>query len=43
MKKQRKPLFDRLKRGLNEGIAHAKGELTLKTVRVSNNPRRSKG
>jgi putative transcriptional regulator len=32
--KPRKPLFERLKAGLEEGIAHAKGELTLKTVAV---------
>ncbi len=37
-KKQRKPLFDRLKQGLNEGIAHAKGELTLRTVQVPERP-----
>jgi len=30
--KTRKPLFERLKTGLEEGIAHAKGELTLKTI-----------
>tara|TARA_R110002111_G_scaffold262694_1_gene340211 strand:- start:156292 stop:156705 length:414 start_codon:yes stop_codon:yes gene_type:complete len=36
--KQRKPLFDRLKQGLEEGIAHAKGELTLKTVEVPDDP-----
>jgi putative transcriptional regulator len=32
--KARKPLFERLKAGLDEGIAHARGELTLKTVEV---------
>jgi putative transcriptional regulator len=37
-KKQRKPLFERLKQGLNEGIAHAKGELTLRTVKVPEQP-----
>jgi putative transcriptional regulator len=31
---QRKPFFERLKAGLEEGIAHARGELTLKTVEV---------
>ena len=30
--KVRKPLFDRLKAGLEEGILHAKGEITLKTT-----------
>jgi putative transcriptional regulator len=34
----RKPLFDRLKAGLEEGIAHAKGELTLKTIEVPEAP-----
>lgn len=34
----RKPLFERLKRGLSEGIAHAKGELTLRTVNVPEEP-----
>ena len=28
----RKPLFERLKTGLEEGIRHAKGEITLKTT-----------
>ncbi len=28
----RKPLFDRLRQGLKESIAHTKGELTLRTV-----------
>ncbi len=28
---KRKPLFERLKTGLEEGIQHAKGEITLKT------------
>ena len=32
--KTRKPFFERLKTGLAEGIAHARGELTLKTVEV---------
>lgn len=36
--KTRKPLFERLKTGLEEGIAHAKGELTLKTVVVPEAP-----
>jgi len=36
--KQRKPLFERLKHSLEEGIAHAKGELTLKTVEVPDDP-----
>jgi putative transcriptional regulator len=30
--RDRDPLFDRLKRGLEEGILHAKGEITLKTT-----------
>jgi len=30
--KGRKPLFERLKTGLEEGIRHAKGEITLKTT-----------
>src|SRR5580704_1897424 len=36
--KARQPLFERLKTGLQEGIAHAKGELTLKTVEVPEAP-----
>lgn len=36
--KRRKPLFERLKQGLEEGIAHAKGELTLRTVEVPEEP-----
>lgn len=35
---KRKPLFDRLKQGLEEGIAHTKGELTLKTVEIPEEP-----
>lgn len=38
MKKARKSLFEELKQGLLEGIAHAKGELTLKTVEVIAEP-----
>jgi putative transcriptional regulator len=34
----RKPLFERLKQGLQESIAHAKGELTLRTVEVPDDP-----
>jgi putative transcriptional regulator len=30
----RKPLFDRLRDGLEEGIRHAKGEITLRTTTV---------
>jgi putative transcriptional regulator len=30
--KSRKPLFERLRIGLEEGIRHAKGEITLKTT-----------
>ena len=37
-RKSRKPLFERLKAGLEEGIAHARGELTLKTVDVPEAP-----
>jgi putative transcriptional regulator len=36
--KSRKPFFERLKTGLEEGIAHARGELTLKTVVVPEAP-----
>lgn len=36
--KPRKPFFERLKAGLEEGIAHAKGQLTLKTVEVPQAP-----
>jgi putative transcriptional regulator len=36
--KTRKPFFERLKSGLEEGIAHARGELTLKTVKVPEPP-----
>ncbi len=36
--KKRKPLFERLKKGLNEGIAHASGELTLRTVEIPDDP-----
>jgi putative transcriptional regulator len=36
--KRRKPLFERLKRGLEEGIAYPQGELTLRTVEVPEEP-----
>ena len=36
--KTRKPLFERLKAGLGEGIAHTRGELTLKTVQIPEPP-----
>lgn len=36
--KSRKPIFERLKTGLEEGIAHARGELTLKTTEVPEPP-----
>jgi putative transcriptional regulator len=36
----RPALADRLKAGLNEGIRHAKGELTLRTIRVPERPPR---
>jgi putative transcriptional regulator len=34
----RKPLFERLKEGLEEGIAHARGELNLRTVPIPDAP-----
>ena len=37
-KKRRKPLFERVKQGLGEGIAWSKGELTLRTVEVPEEP-----
>lgn len=30
----RKPFFERLKTGLTESIAHARGELTLQTIKI---------
>jgi putative transcriptional regulator len=36
--KTRKPFFERLKTGLQEGIAHAKGDLTLKTIEIPEPP-----
>ena len=36
--KTRKPIFERLKAGLEEGLAHVRGELTLKTVEVPDAP-----
>lgn len=36
--KSRKPLFERLKQSLEEGIAHSKDELTLRTVEVPDAP-----
>lgn len=36
--KPRKSLFDRLQTGLQEAIAHARGELTLKTVDLPDPP-----
>jgi hypothetical protein len=35
---RQKPLFARLKQGLEEGIAHAQGKLDLRTTRVSAAP-----
>ena len=35
---ERTPLFSRLKNGLKESIAHAKGELTLRTVETLDAP-----
>jgi len=37
-KKPRKPLPERLKLALQEALAHAKGELKLKTVVIPENP-----
>ncbi len=36
--KTRKPLFERLQKGLKEGIAYVNGELTLRTVDVADVP-----
>jgi putative transcriptional regulator len=36
--KRRRPLFARLKQGLEEGIVHVRGELTLRTVEVPEEP-----
>ena len=36
--RSRKPLFEPLKQGLEEGIAHSKGEMTLKTIEVTDDP-----
>ena len=36
--KPRKSLFEHLRTGLEEGIAHAKGQLTLKTVEIPEAP-----
>lgn len=36
--KRRKPLFERLKQGLKESIAHTQGQLTLRTVEVPEEP-----
>lgn len=36
--KRRKPLFERLKKGLEEGVAHAQGSLTLRTVEIPDEP-----
>lgn len=36
--KRRQPLNERLKQGLEEGIAHVQGELTLRTAEVSEVP-----
>ena len=36
--KRRKPMFERLKQGLEEGIAHVNGELTLRTVELPAEP-----
>lgn len=36
--RERAPLFSRLKNGIAEGIEHARGELTLRTVEVPDAP-----
>lgn len=36
--KRRKPLFERLREGLEEGIAYADGKLTLNTVEIPDDP-----
>jgi putative transcriptional regulator len=36
--RQRKPFFERLKAGLQEGIAHARGQLSLRTVEIPEAP-----
>ncbi len=38
MTTKRPPLFERLKQGLEEGIAHAKGDASLRTVEVPKEP-----
>ena len=38
MTTKRKPLFERLSQGLKEGIAFAKGELSLRTVEIPDEP-----
>jgi len=38
MTTRRKPLFERLKQGLEEGIDHARGELSLRTITVPEAP-----
>ncbi len=38
MTTKRPPLFERLKEGLEEGIAHAKGEVSLRTIEVPEEP-----
>ncbi len=40
--KARKPFFERVKEGLEEGIAHAKGERTLRTTVISKESPESK-
>ncbi|HUG90283.1 MAG TPA: helix-turn-helix domain-containing protein [Planctomycetaceae bacterium] len=37
-KKTRRPLFERLKQGLEEGIAFSRGELSLRTVEIPEEP-----
>ena len=38
MEAPRKPLFERLQQGLEEGIAYSQGELSLRTVEVPDKP-----
>lgn len=35
---KRKPLFERLKQGLKESLSHVRGELTLRTVEIPDEP-----
>jgi len=37
-RRSRRTFFERLKRGLEEGIAFAKGKIALRTVEIPNDP-----